>query len=198
MATIAVMSGSIRRESVNSAVIATITDIITRHHRDLAVVNVPIAQFPHFSEDIESAGIGTDVQALKDTVGHADALVISSPAYNGFPPGVLKNALDWLSRPGGNSPLTGLPVAIASASPGRAGGENVQPRLREVLTNCGARVVECDPVAIGGAFALERSGGCFTDPEVRSRLDRLVAATLAALPSPEPCGSRQPVPAPVA
>jgi chromate reductase, NAD(P)H dehydrogenase (quinone) len=113
-------------------------------------------------------------------VGGADALFISTPAYNGAAPGVLKNALDWLSRPAGAGVLAGRVVALASASPGKRGAADAQPALRDVLTRCGARVVDHEPVAVGDAERLRGADGEFHDPEVVAALESLVDAVLAA------------------
>ncbi|MEN8650852.1 NAD(P)H-dependent oxidoreductase [Streptomyces sp. 21So2-11] len=179
MARIALMSGSLRRESVNSSAVATVQRIIERRGGH-TTFRVPLRNFPLFDEDTERVGGMSRLWSTLEQFSTADALFISSPSYNGYPPGVLKNALDWLSLGGGNSPLTGIPAAIASASPGRAGGANVQPHLRLILANCGARVIEHEEVAIGNAPRLRGPDGLFVEPGVVGHLERLVDATLAA------------------
>ncbi|MER0446903.1 NAD(P)H-dependent oxidoreductase [Streptomyces sp. Edi4] len=180
MARIALMSGSLRAESANSAVIATARHIIEGRAEGHRTSVVSPRDFPWFDEDVERTGAAEPLSAARERIATADALIISSPAYNGYPSGVLKNALDWLSRPTGGGALSGLPVAIASASPGRAGGANVQPHLRSILINCGAVVVECDEVAIGDAVRLRTAGGLIVEPGAVKTLERLTEAALAA------------------
>ncbi|WP_434596769.1 NADPH-dependent FMN reductase [Streptomyces sp. A5-4] len=183
MARIAVMSGSLRRESVNSSAVLTVQRIIERRGGH-TTFRVPLRDFPLFDEDTERVGGMSRLLSALERFSTADALFISSPSYNGYPPGVLKNALDWLSLGGENSPLAGVPASVASASPGRAGGANVQPHLRRILANCGARPIEHEEVAIGDATRLRGDDGLFIEPGVVGRLERLVDATLAAVAVP--------------
>jgi chromate reductase, NAD(P)H dehydrogenase (quinone) len=91
-------------------------------------------RLPLFDEDLEIAeGIPPAVQRLADQVAAADGVFIATPEYNKALPGVLKNALDWVSRTKG-SPFRDKPVAIASAADGRAGGDRSQFSLRLALT----------------------------------------------------------------
>lgn len=86
---------------------------------------------PLFNEDVEAQGMPQAVTRLKEQVTAADAVVIACPEYNKAPPGVLKNALDWLSR--GGQPWADKPVALVSAAAGRAGGERTQFALRLMM-----------------------------------------------------------------
>jgi chromate reductase len=184
MPKIVLMSGSIRRESADSAVIATIRRIIQDRDDRIEVSVVSPRDFPLFDEDVERAGHPAALRAARETVAGADALIVSTPAYNGYPSGVLKNALDWLSRPGGASPLTGRAVAVVSASPGRAGGANAVPHLRQILANCGAEVLAHEPVSVGDAVALRTAEGVYGDPDVLARLSGLVDAVLDRVAGP--------------
>ena len=90
-------------------------------------------RLPLYDGDLEDAeGIPQAVQTLADQIAAADAVIISTPEYNKAPPGVLKNALDWVSRTEGN-PWAGKPLAIMSAADGRAGGERTQFALRLMM-----------------------------------------------------------------
>jgi chromate reductase, NAD(P)H dehydrogenase (quinone) len=90
-------------------------------------------RLPLYDADLEAAGIPPDVQSLADQIAAADAVVIATPEYNKNLSGVLKNALDWVSRTKG-APWRDKPVAILSAAAGRAGGERSQFSLRHCLT----------------------------------------------------------------
>ncbi|MDD7972573.1 NADPH-dependent FMN reductase [Roseinatronobacter alkalisoli] len=97
-------------------------------------------RLPLFDEDLESQGIPCEVTRLKDQIRAADAVVIACPEYNKAPSGVLKNALDWLSR--GGAPWAGKPVAILSAAAGRAGGERTQFALRLMMVPFRPRLLQ--------------------------------------------------------
>ncbi|MCL6733099.1 NADPH-dependent FMN reductase [Streptomyces neyagawaensis] len=183
MPKIVLASGSIRRESANAAVISTVRRLLEQRDESYEVTELSLRHFPLFDEDLESDGGTPELLAAKAQVASADVLIISSPAYNGYPSGVLKNALDWLSRPGDadRAPLEGLPTVVVSASPGPAGGENVQPHVRQILGNCGATLIDCDQVAVGNAIELRTPEGVITEPSVVKALDGLVDAVAGHL-----------------
>lgn len=105
-------------------------------------------RLPLFDEDLQIAeGIPPEVQRLSDLIAGADAVVISTPEYNKAPPGVLKNALDWISRTDG-TPWTGKPVAVMSAAAGRAGGERSQSILRLCMVPFQPRILQGPEVHI--------------------------------------------------
>lgn len=97
-------------------------------------------RLPLYDGDLEALGIPLEVQTLADQIKAADAVVIAGPEYNKALSGVLKNALDWVSRvPGGV--WRGKPVAILSAAAGRAGGERSQMTMRHAMTPFRAHVL---------------------------------------------------------
>ena len=123
------ISGALRKGSTNTALVHEAARIFEATHFELADLNLPL-----FNEDDQHAtGIPEAVQKLADQIKAADAVVISTPEYNKNLSGVLKNALDWVSRTKG-MPWRGKPVAVMSASDGRAGGERAQYSLRHCLT----------------------------------------------------------------
>ncbi|MCA0870883.1 NAD(P)H-dependent oxidoreductase [Seohaeicola saemankumensis] len=105
-------------------------------------------RLPLFDEDDEIAdGIPVAVQTLADQIAAADAVLISTPEYNKAPPGVLKNALDWVSRTK-SSPWRDKPVAVMSAAAGRAGGERSQSILRLCMVPFQPRILQGPEVHI--------------------------------------------------
>lgn len=123
------ISGSLRKGSYNSMLIRE----AARHFAPGRFIEADL-RLPLFDEDLEEAeGIPPEVQLLSDQIKEADAVVISGPEYNKSVSGVLKNALDWVSRTKGG-PWRGKPVAIMSATGGRAGGERTQFALRLCMT----------------------------------------------------------------
>jgi chromate reductase, NAD(P)H dehydrogenase (quinone) len=126
-------------------------------------------RLPLFDEDVESAeGIPPEVQRLADRIAGADAIVICTPEYNKALPGVLKNALDWVSRTDG-APFLGKPVAILSASEGRAGGERAQFSLRLCLTPFQPRLLSGPEVMIAHSRKAFDAEGRLSNP-VSARL----------------------------
>jgi chromate reductase len=134
------LSGSLRRASFNTALLHAA--------RELAPPGTAIAihdlhGLPLFDQDVEEQGDPAPVDALKDAVARADALLLACPEYNGGITGVLKNAIDWISRPGAarqSAPLAGKRVCIVGASPGVTGTVRAQDQLRLVLRRAGATV----------------------------------------------------------
>ena len=140
------ISGSLRRDSLNRKLIRE----AARVYGAGSYVEADLA-LPLFNEDIEEAtGIPAEVQTLADQIRAADAVVISSCEYNKSISGVLKNALDWVSRTRDN-PWRDKPLAIMSAAGGRAGGERSQFALRLCLVSFRPRLVPGPELMVAGA-----------------------------------------------
>jgi chromate reductase len=137
---------------------------------------------PFYDGDLEAAGDPVSVIELKDAIRHADALVIATPEYNRGLPGVLKNAIDWASRPALASPLAGKPVAIMGATTGFAGTARAQ-QLRDALEFPGALVLQQPEVLVSEAYLRFDGNGDLVDEEVRDQLGELLAA-LTRAPAP--------------
>lgn len=130
--------------------------------------------FPHYSSDIEAQGFPAEVLAMADAILQADGLIIITPEYNHSIPGVLKNALDWLSRVS-PQPIAGKPVLIQSASPGKLGGVRAQIHLRQILGYFDARILN-KPEAIIGDVSEKVTHGVLTDESTRQFLSRQLLA----------------------
>jgi len=98
------------------------------------------------------------VDRFKEALADADAILISTPEYNSSIPGVLKNGIDWVSRPRDNTPFQGKPAAVVGATTGQFGAVWAQAELRKVLRSTGARVVDLELPVARGHHALERRG----------------------------------------
>ncbi|MFF4098923.1 NADPH-dependent FMN reductase [Streptomyces sp. NPDC001903] len=181
MARIVLVSGSLRRHSVNSAALATIRSILDRREGEFRTWEIKVADLPHYNEDLDVGPGPAEVRAARELLIASDAAIISTPSYNGAMTGALKNALDWLSRPWKASSLSGKPVALLTASPGTYGGADAQPDTRRVLERCGAVLVDHARVAIGNAELLVGHEGTITEPSVVAELEGLVDATVAAV-----------------
>lgn len=132
-------------------------------------------RLPLYDGDLESAeGIPAEVQTLADQIAAADAVIIASPEYNQSLTGVLKNALDWVSRVEGK-PWAGKPVAIVAAAAGRAGGARGTYALRLAMMPFGAHVLPGPEVLVAGAFREFDSEGKLITESYQKILDTLMA-----------------------
>jgi chromate reductase len=146
-------------------------------------------RLPLFDEDLEIAeGIPPAVQHLADQVAAADAVFIATPEYNKALPGVLKNALDWVSRTKG-SPFHGKPVAIASAADGRAGGDRSQFSLRLALTPFRPRLITGPEVMVGNSRQAFGPDGRLLDARDGRVLAELCAVLRAEVDRGRPAGA---------
>ncbi len=140
------ISGSLRAASVNTMLMHEAVRLFG--DCDFTQGNI---RLPLYDGDLEdTGGIPGAVQKLADQITAADAVFISTPEYNQNLPGVLKNALDWISRTKGR-PLAQKPVAIMSAAAGRAGGARSQYSLRHALTSFQPMILQGPEVMIAGA-----------------------------------------------
>jgi NAD(P)H-dependent FMN reductase len=101
-----------------------------------------LGDLPFYNEDIDNENVPASVVALREAAGEADAALVVTPEYNGSIPGVLKNAIDWLSRPFGNSALKGKPAAVIGGSFGQYGGVWAHDETRKSFGIAGPRIVE--------------------------------------------------------
>jgi chromate reductase len=156
-------AGSLREGSFNRgllrAAIELAPDAMTLDVFDLGAI-------PLFNEDVERQGDPEAVTAFRAALAGADALLVASPEYNFGISGVLKNAIDWASRPPGKSVLSGKPTAIVGASPGPGATRLSQAMLRQVLTALAV------PVLPSPLFMLAQSGDKFADGRLADERSR--------------------------
>ncbi|MDR7123403.1 NADPH-dependent FMN reductase [Pseudotabrizicola sp. 4114] len=130
-------------------------------------------RLPLYDGDLEAAGMPPEVQTLADQIAKADAIVIATPEYNKNLSGVLKNALDWVSRTKG-APWRDKPVAIVSAAAGRAGGERSQFSLRHCLIPFRPRLLPGPEVFIANSGAAFDEQGQLKDERSAKGLTELM------------------------
>jgi chromate reductase, NAD(P)H dehydrogenase (quinone) len=129
------IAGSLRKGSLNRALLNAAIEVAPK---GVAIrIFERLAEIPPYNADVEAAGDPEPVVALKNAIREADALLVASPEYNYGVPGILKNAIDWASRPPDASVLNGKPAAIMGATPGMTGTARAQLALRQafVFTN---------------------------------------------------------------
>lgn len=170
------LAGSLRRDSFNRRLLETAATLAPRG-MTLAVHDT-IADIPLFNEDVEATGQGQEgVRRLRDAVAQADGLLIATPEYNQSLPGVLKNAIDWLSRAdgAGREVLDGKPVAIVGATTGAWGTRLAQSQLRHALSATGARTLPSPMLFVReAALAYDVANGRYDDAtqdKLQSTLD---------------------------
>ena len=161
------ISGSLRRDSYNTALL--------RHAGEL--FEAEGAQFEHYTglrdippfDEDEEVNAPQAVVRLRAAIGGADGVFFVTPEYNSSIPGVLKNALDWVSRPIATNTIRNKPVAVIGASTGGFGAVWAQAELRKVLAAMGARVVDGE-VAVGHAMDRFDSLGRLNDPNLEEQV----------------------------
>ena len=171
-----VISGSTRRGSFNTRLARLVRDL---RPQDRVTVVSDLTVLPFYDADVEALGVPGVVASLRRAVAQADAVVVVTPEYNGTVPGVLANAVDWLSRPHGQSVLEGKPVVVLSASPSRYGGVRAAEHLRAVLRRIGALVA---PQGMSVSAAHQRLGEP-VDPEVVDQVAAVLSEALDGVPA---------------
>ncbi|SFK13019.1 NADPH-dependent FMN reductase [Celeribacter neptunius] len=136
------ISGALRAASTNTKLIHEAARLFGPCDFTQADLRLPL-----YDNDLEDEGMPPEVTRMAEQIRDADAVVISTPEYNKMIPGLLKNALDWISRTG-LSPWTGKPVAIMSATGGQTGGARSQYSLRWAMTPFNARLLQAPEVLV--------------------------------------------------
>jgi len=140
--------GSLRKGSLNAAVQRALPGLTPEGMSIKALSG--IGDLPLYNADIQAEGFPKSVTDLADAIRKADGIIICSPEYNYSVPGVLKNAIDWLSRLK-DQPFAGKPVLIQSASQGVFGGARMQYHLRQIMVFVEAQVFNRPEVMVGQA-----------------------------------------------
>ena len=168
------LSGSLRKGSLN-------TQLLREAGRlSGATLTLGDLRLPLYDGDLEEReGIPPEVQALADRIGAADAVLIATPEYNQSFSGVLKNALDWISRVEGN-PWRDKPVGIVSATAGRSGGARAQYALRLAMTPFRPRLLTGPEVMVAAASDQFDAAGHLTGGAYARGLSALVEGLRAA------------------
>jgi chromate reductase, NAD(P)H dehydrogenase (quinone) len=171
------ISGSLRADSHNSALLRAAAERLPAGTE--LVPYERLAEIPPYDEDVEAAGVPEAVADLRAEIRGADAVLIATPEYNHSIPGQLKNALDWVSRPAGQSALNGKPAATIGASTGMFGAVWAQAELRKVLGALGGRVLESE-LPVSYAAKLRHGHRLELAPEQAVQLEEILAELVAA------------------
>lgn len=165
-------AGSLRRASYNRALLQAAAELAAPR---LHVVIHDLSPVPLYNGDVEDAGVPTAVTELRNAVRQADALLIATPEYNHGVPGVLKNTIDWLSRPPRDSSLNGKVAAIMGASPGMTGTARSQTQLRQAFVFTNTYALLQPEVLVARAHEKFDANGHLTDQSTRDFLKTFLA-----------------------
>jgi chromate reductase, NAD(P)H dehydrogenase (quinone) len=174
MATIVGLCGSLRQASFNRMLLEA---LVAAAAPDATIEIASIREIPLYDADVEMGqGIPEPVQALKNRIADSQGLLIVTPEYNNSMPGVLKDAIDWLSRPPADIPrvFRGRPVAIMGATPGQGGTLLSQAAWLPVVRTLGMRPWFEGRVNVSGAGKVFETDGRVADEATRDRIRTFV------------------------
>jgi chromate reductase len=173
MPTIIGISGALRKGSYNAALLRAAVELAPS---GLSIETQSIRGIPLYDGDVEAEGIPEPVRVLKDRLAESDGLLLVTPEYNNSFPGVMKNAIDWMSRPAKDIPRVfgGKPVAIMGATPGRGATTLAQNAWLPVLRTLGTLPWFGPRIQIPGAAKVFDAEGRLTDDETRALVKKFV------------------------
>lgn len=171
---VAVVVGSLRKESINRRVARALADLAPE---GLRLEIVEIGQLPLYDQDLDDEGRAPEAWiAFRDKIKTYDAVLFVTPEYNRSVPGVLKNAIDVGSRPYGKSVWNNKPAAVVSASPGAMGGFGANHHLRQMLVFLNMPILQQPEAYIGNAGSLFREDGGLAQEATREFFKTFMAA----------------------
>lgn len=183
---VAGISGSLRGASYARALLRATIDHLPPNV-DLSIWE-GVGGIPLFNEDLEGGPVPSAVADLREIIATSDAVLIVTPEYNQSIPGVLKNALDWASRPFGQSVITGKPIAVVGTSPLPTGAASAVSDVVRVISALKADVIDAE-LTIPAVHTRLDEEGRIADPELATRIGELLARVAEAVVSatePEP------------
>jgi chromate reductase, NAD(P)H dehydrogenase (quinone) len=166
------ISGSLRNASYNSAALRAAEELAPD---GVVVSRADIAAVPVYNDDVREQGLPPSVVKLVEQIATADAVLIATPEYNYSIPGVLKNAIDWVSK-SHDQPFRRKPVAILGASMGAIGTARAQYDLRKVFIFLDAHVLNQPEIMISAAHTKFDADGHLTDEMTRGLIGKQIAA----------------------
>ena len=167
------VAGSLRQASFNRGLIRAAIEVAPAGVR---VIEHDLSAIPLFNADLEAAGDPEPIRAFKQAIEDADAVLIATPEYNHCVPGVLKNAIDWASRPARRSVLSNRPIAIMGAATGGGGTARAQSHLRDGLAYTSALVLPQPEVLVSFAASRFDDEGNLIDDGTRDEIRELLSA----------------------
>lgn len=167
------IAGSLRRGSYNRALLRAAAQLAPD---GMTIAIFELAEVPLYNGDVEATGDPEAVARLKQAIGAADGVLMATPEYNHGVPGVMKNAVDWASRPPGGAPLGGKPVGIIGASPGITGSARGQSQLRQAFEFTNSFCMPQPELLVFKAHEKFAPNGNLIDDATAQHLGRYLAA----------------------
>jgi chromate reductase, NAD(P)H dehydrogenase (quinone) len=182
---ILVFGGSARKESLNKKLAKVAAESATRAGAAVTLVDMRDYPIPLYDGDLEAeSGVPETARALRRLMASHQGLIIASPEYNGFITPLLKNTLDWISRPDGQEDGLALyrdkVALVLAASPGGFGGMRSLNLIRQLLANLGVIVLP-DQLAIPHAHQAFAANGTLADEKQQASLDRMAGKLVQTL-----------------
>jgi len=169
------ISGSLRKDSFNTRLVRAARDLAPD---GMTIEITDLAPLPLYNDDVRAAGYPPVVSAFREAIRTSDALLIATPEYNYSISGVLKNAIDWASRPP-DQPLAGKPLAIMGASGGLSGTMRAQYHLRQIAVFVDLLPLNKPEVMVRSAADKFDTAGALTDEDTRTHIRTLLEALAA-------------------
>jgi chromate reductase len=180
------IAGSLRRDSYNRALLRAAAELAPQ---GMKIKIFDLAEVPLYNGDVEAEGDPESVAGLKRAIAASDAVLMATPEYNHGVPAVMKNAVDWASRPPRSAPLGGKPVGIIGASPGITGSARGQSQLRQAFEFTDSYCMPQPELLVFKAHEKFDSEGRLTDASTAEHLSRYLTAFAAwvrrFVPNPE-------------
>jgi chromate reductase, NAD(P)H dehydrogenase (quinone) len=176
------LSGSLRSGSHNTALLRAAA-LSLPSGVELEVYD-GLRDLPHYDADLDVEPVPAEAARLREAIAEADGILISTPEFNGSIPGVLKNALDWASRPFPDNALRGKPVAVVGASTGLFGAVWAQAETKKALGIIGADVLDGE-LPVGQASGAFGDDGHLIEPDLRNALEELLGVLAARVGAQE-------------
>lgn len=171
------ISGSLRGGSYNTALLK---HAVATAPADVSVEIADIGEIPLYREEVYQQGFPAAVETFREQIRAADALLIATPEYNFSFSGVLKNAIDWASRPP-EHPFAAKPVGIVGAAASPQGSARAQYHLRQVFVFLDGRVINKPEVMVGGAMNAFDDAGTLTDQRAIDGMAAMMQSLVAAV-----------------
>lgn len=178
---IVAFAGSCRSASLNRKLLAAAVAMAQEAGAEVDVIELAELPMPIFDEDLEAQGTPENVTAFKERLKAADGILIASPEYNSSYPALVKNVIDWATRPAAGEAMlaafSGKACGLLAASPGALGGIRMLPQLRLLLSNISVLVVPAQ-FGLGRAHEAFEEDGSLKDERSRTMLQQVVTQTV--------------------
>ena len=172
--------GSVRQRSYNRLLLEAAREALPES-AELEILD--IAELPFYNQDLEEGGVPASVERLRERIKAADGIILATPEYNYSVPGVLKNAIEWASRPVGNAAMAGKPIALLGASTGLFGTVRAQLAWRQIFAGTNNPVVNRPEVLVAQADKKFDAEGRLVDESTRTFLRQSLASMVAYVES---------------